>query len=89
MARSGFTPAEPQAPQFIDRLEMDDERVLQWQLEDTAARAWASMQSRARKANAKDPIRELLEPVRSAYLKSHGVARSAILARVIDAVVRP
>lgn len=34
-------------------------------------------------------IREILEPVRSAYLKSHGVARSAILARVIDAVVRP
>lgn len=65
----------------FERDHEDDERRLTWVENDRAARSWLAA-DRMSKAT-KDPLHEMLDPIRHQYRKSVGANRAALLAEVV------
>lgn len=85
----GGMAAAPNWKWIPDRRDSDgDKLVTQWQAEDEAAIANKRHEGRKKRAKEANSMYAVLDPIQTAYRKTNAVGRRAILAQVIEFIVR-
>ncbi|MFN2506241.1 MAG: hypothetical protein ABR540_18850 [Acidimicrobiales bacterium] len=86
----GIFLAGEEAPRYVDRLPLDDSRVLEWTARDRAAQVAHALQARARREAATDALELACRPLQELYAAERtAVGRSALLAALIQQISRP
>ena len=79
-----------EGPRYVDRLPLDDERVLEWTALDRAAQVAHALQTRARREATADALELACRPLQQLYAAERNtVGRSAVLASIIQHITRP
>ncbi|MFP5319490.1 MAG: hypothetical protein ACLGI2_14510 [Acidimicrobiia bacterium] len=78
------------APCYVDRLPLEDERVLAWTARDRTARTTHAQAARARRDSKGDALAEACRLMRDLYAAERtATGRTALLATVIEQITRP
>ena len=77
-------------PRYLDRLPVEDERVLVWTARDRTAKAAHAQAARARQDAKADAVAEACRPLQELYAGERTTTgRTALLAALIEQITRP
>ena len=79
-----------EGPRYLDRLPVDDERVVAWSAQDRVARAQHEQARRAKSEGKAEAFEALCRPLQELYARERTTTgRTALLAAFIAQVTRP